>query len=814
MKFSINWLREFVELPSSIEALAELLTMSGVEIEAIEKRGANFDHVVIAQINESKPHPNADRLSVCIVDDGSGTKRQIVCGAKNYKIGDKVPLALPGAELTGGLKIRASKLRGVESEGMLCSPNELGIAEDTAGLLILSPAAKIGAPIREVFPPDTVFDVEITPNRGDLLSHFGLAREIAALTKKTVAADAVRGPGSATPATEGITISSPRECPFYSARRIENVKVGPSPDWLRAKIESVGIRSINNVVDVSNYVMLELGQPTHAFDADKLDGDINVRLARQGEEFLALDGKTYALTPDNLVIADHQRAVGIAGVMGGEETGVTASTKNVLLESAYFLPASVRRTARDLNLPSDASYRFERGVDPQMIFAASQRATELVCEVAGATAASTIAVAGELPPNPSDVSMRYERADELLGIHIEPATADEILTRFGLIRSDSSLASETLSYHLRRSTGGASSASPASQSSVLEGNATTYSQWNIPSYRRDLQREVDLIEEIIRAHGIEKVPRRDRSRFTPLSAADRNYDFEAKLRRDLVALGLSEARTSSLIARSEVAGTNGAIELRNPLSEDHVALRTTLIPGLLAAVERNVRAGAERIALFEIGNVFAPPTGEQQRKLAIVLCGQAASAKNWRARNKRALDFFDLKGALTALGTFEFRSGKRSGFALSAEIFHGRERIGHGGQLSSASSFGLTTPLLAAEIDLASIVQATGSAERFKEIDRYPAVTRDVAMFVGREVTHADIVRVIKAANEPLLEKVELFDLFMENDVKEHSQARKSLAYSLTYRDKNRTLTNEEVSAAHARIRDRLRNDVGAELRE
>jgi len=786
MKVSVNWLREFVELPQSIEALAELLTMSGIEIEAIDKRGANFDHVVIAQINESKPHPNADRLSVCIVDDGSGTKRQIVCGAKNYKVGDKVPLALPGAELIGGLKIRASKLRGVESEGMLCSPKELGIAEDAAGLLILSPEAKIGAPIRNLFPPDTVLDVEITPNRGDLLSHFGLAREIAALTKKTVAAVSAAGqrnlPPATAAATTGLKISAPRECPFYSARRIENVKVGPSPDWLRAKIESVGIRSINNVVDVSNFVMLELGQPTHAFDADKLDGHINVRLAREGEKFLALDGKTYALTPDNLVIADDQRAVGIAGVMGGEETGVTDSTKNVLLESAYFLPASIRRTARDLHLPSDASYRFERGVDPQVILAASQRATELICEVAGGTAAGTIAVAGKLPPNPPDVSIRYERANELLGIQIEPATADEILTRFGLVRNDTAKRRE--------------------------------SHWEIPSHRRDLQREVDLIEEIIRAHGIEKVPSKDRSRFTPLSAADRNYDFEAKLRRDLVALGLSEARTSSLIARAEVAGANGAIELRNPLSEDHVALRTTLIPGLLAAVERNIRAGAERIALFEIGNVFAPPTGEQQRKLAIVLCGQAASAKNWRAEKKRTLDFFDLRGALNALGTFEFRRGRQSGFALSAEIFHGRDRIGHGGQLSSASSFGLTTPVLAAEIDLTTIDEATENAERFKGIDRYPAVTRDVAMFVGREVTHGDIVKVIAAANERLLEKVELFDLFMENDAKELSQARKSLAYSLTYRDKNRTLTNEEVTAAHARIRERLRNDVGAELRE
>src|SRR5882724_8190758 len=563
MKFSVNWLREFVELPPSIDALAELLTMSGVEIEAIEKRGADFDRVVVAQIIESKSHPNADRLTVCVVDDGSGTKRQIVCGAKNYKVDDKVPLALPGAELTGGLKIRASKLRGVESEGMLCSAKELGVAEDATGLLILSPEAKIGAPIRDLFPPDTILDVEITPNRGDLLSHFGLAREIAALTNKRFVGQALRLPSQSAggaPALQkkGIKISALRECPFYSARRIENVKVGPSPDWLRAKIESVGIRSINNVVDVSNFVMLELGQPTHAFDADKLRGEINVRLAHEAEEFLALDGKTYELTPENLVIADGERTVGIAGVMGGEESGVTDSTKNVLLESAYFLPASIRRAA------------------------------ELICKVAGATSAATIGVAGELPPDPPDVSLRYEGLDQLVGIHIQPTTADAILTRFGLAKSDSA----------------------------------SRPHWKIPSHRRDLQREVDLIEEIIRAHGIEKIPSADRSRFTPLSEADRNFDFETKLRHDLIAIGLTEARTSSLIARSELANANGAIELRNPLSEDHVALRMSLIAGLLRAVARNIRAGTERIALFEIGNTFAPPTGEQQRKLAIALCGQ------------------------------------------------------------------------------------------------------------------------------------------------------------------------------------------------
>ena len=785
MKFSVNWLREFVELPPSIEALAELLTMSGVEIEGIQKRGADFDKVVVAQITDSKPHPNADRLTVCVVDDGSGTKRQIVCGAKNYRVGDKVPLALPGAELTGGLKIRASKLRGVESEGMLCSAKELGVAEDAAGLLILSPEAKIGTPIRDLFPLDTILDVEITPNRGDLLSHFGLAREIAALTNKRFVGQALRLPSKAAgdaPALQkkGIKISALRECPFYSARRIENVGVGPSPDWLRAKIESVGIRSVNNVVDVSNFVMLELGQPTHAFDADKLSGEINVRLAHEAEKFLALDGKTYELTPENLVIADGERTVGIAGVMGGEESGVTDSTKNVLLESAYFLPASIRRTARDLNLPSDASYRFERGVDPQMILAASRRATELICEVASAKSAATIAVSGELPPDPPDVSLRYERLDQLVGIHIQPTTADAILTRFGLAKSDSA----------------------------------SRPHWKIPSYRRDLQREVDLMEEIIRAHGIEKIPSADRSRFTPLSEADRNFDFETKLRRDLIAIGLTEARTSSLIARSELTKAIGAIELRNPLSEDHVALRTSLIAGLLGAVARNIRAGRERIALFEIGNTFAPPAGEQQRKLAIALCGQAASVKDWRSAKKRQLDFFDLKGALNVLGTFEFRRSEQPGFVLMAEIFYETDRIGYGGQLSATTSIGANAPVLVTEIDLRRIAQVKEHAQPFKEIDRYPEVTRDIAMFVGLQVTHAEILASIALANEPLLEKVELFDLFMENDGQKKPEMRKSLAYSLTYRDKNRTLTSEEVSAVHARIRERLRNDIGAELRE
>src|SRR2546428_11129188 len=400
MKFSVNWLRQFVDLPKDPEDIADLLTRAGVETKGIETRGAKIDKVIVSQITASSRHPNADRLTVCEVDDGSGAKRQIVCGATNYKVGDKVPLALPGVKLPNGTEIRKSKLRGVESEGMLCSPIELGLGEDASGLLILSPDAKIGTPIGDFFPADTILDVEITPNRGDLLSHYGLAREIAALTGKKL--KSVASEAKIDVKTSGVTISARRECPFFSARKIDNVKVGPSPQWLRTKIESVGSRSINNIVDISNFVMLELGQPTHAFDADKLTGDINVRLARDGEKFLALDGKTYSLKPDNLVVADQERAVGIGGVMGGEETGVTDFTKNILLEAAYFLPASIRRTARNLNLSSDASYRFERGVDPEMVLRASQRATELIREFAGGTPSKEAEAAGKLPPNPAD----------------------------------------------------------------------------------------------------------------------------------------------------------------------------------------------------------------------------------------------------------------------------------------------------------------------------------------------------------------------------------------------------------------------------
>ena len=779
MKFSVNWLREFAELPSSTDDLAELLTMAGIEIEGIEKSGANFDNVVVAQIRASEQHPNADRLSVCQVDDGSEQTRQIVCGAKNYKVGDKVPLALPGAVLVGDLRIKPSKLRGIESQGMLCSPSELGLSEDSDGLLLLSPEAKIGEPIGSLFPEDTILDVEITPNRGDLLSHFGLAREISAIVGQPLRLPTAITAGGEPALQKGITNSAPKECPFISFRRIDNVTVGPSPDWLRARIESVGLRSINNVVDISNFVLAELGQPTHAFDADKLKGAVNVRLAREGEKFLALDGKTYALKPDQLVIADAERTVGIAGVMGGEETGVTESTKNILLEAAWFNPASVRRTARNLNLPSDASYRFERRVDPCMVLAASNRAAELMREMAGAKPAAEIATAGELPPSPPDVSLRYQRVNDLIGVSVPKQRVDEILQQFGLEPADS---------------------------------GEEKSSWRIPSHRFDLQRDVDLIEEILRVFGIANVPVRYRSRFTAESDADRNQNFEASIRARLVGRGLNEARTSKLISR-KTGALEGAVELRNSLNEDHAALRRDFFSPLLDVLERNVLGGAARVAMFELGRVFLPPDGKEERHLAILLWGKLASAIHWRS-HERTLDYFDLKGVIeSVIGPATFKRTERPGLVLAVEIFTNEENLGFAGQVASdrTPAIGSASPAFFAELNLEA---HSSTRPTYREIDKFPAITRDIAMIVPEDLSHEKIAATIAGAKEPLLASVELFDVFSGGQAQNFGAGKKSMAYALTYRDKTRTLTNEEITAVHAKIRERLRRELGVELRE
>ncbi len=793
MKVSLNWLREYVDLPPTTDELVQLLTMAGVEVEGIETTGCSIDKIVVAEIKSSAQHPNADRLSVCQVDDGTGTSRQIVCGAKNYKVGDKVPLALPGAQLAPDFVIKVGKLRGVESQGMMCSSEELHLPATLGhrgpedGLLILDPVLQTGTPISEVFRGDTVLDLEITPNRADLLSYLGIAREVATLTNKPLRSPAT--PATLNPATSSLKISDAQLCPLYTLRSIRGVKVGPSPEWLRAKLEAAGLRPINNVVDVTNFVLLELGQPLHAFDAAKLNGDLQVRAAAEGEEFLALDGKTYGLSPRDLVIADQQRAVAIAGVMGGEETGVTEGTADVLLETAVFQPQSIRRTGRVLGLSSDSSYRFERGVDAAGSATAAQRAVDLIVQVAGGTADTQARVGEprtEIRTNLGMVPLRAERLRLLLGIEVPMERVRQILSGFGL----------------RETTGG----------------------WEVPSFRPDLTREVDLIEEVARVLGMDAIPPRVQAQFASASVSDRAYDRAMELRRALVAQGLHEARSITLVPDQPLglAATQTSLEnlqrVKNPMIDDQVVLRPNLLHGLLAAVRENLRAGAPTVRLFELGRVFSTRKPEEFAHAALVLCGPL-SERSWRAGESRTYDLFDLKGVLTAAigSSVTFATEKNEGVALSLVIRANDKPVGFAGQLwpADARALDTTAPVLFAEIDLAALAKAETQsvAKKYHDIPRFPATTRDIAMLAPLDLAHDRIATTLAGANEPLLSGVELFDVFTDATGAKIPADRKSLAYSLTYRSPERTLTADEVNTAHAKLKERLKS-LGVTLRE
>lgn len=787
MKVSLNWLNELVELPKDAAALAELLTKAGVEVEGIEQRGVAIDKVVVAQVLESNQHPNADRLSVCRVDDGSGEIRQIVCGAKNYKVGDKVPLARAGAVLPGDFKIKVGKLRGVESEGMMCSGKELGVEDGVDGLLILPQSAVVGAPISSLFPADTILDVEITPNRPDLLCHIGMAREIATLLEKTlrVPAGVEKAKSAAYTRSAQITLEAGDACPFYAAQIVRGVKVGPSPAWLRGKLEAVGIRSINNIVDITNFIMMEMGQPLHAFDLSKLSGGIRVRNAAEGEQFLALDGRTYTLKPRHMMIADQQKAVAIAGVMGGEDTGVTSATVDILLESAYFAPASIRRTSRELGLPSDASYRFERGIDPEITIPAAARATELILEVAGGVPDAAIEAAGTILNFRRSIPFRLERCRAVLGADVSAERVGQILTGFGL---------------------------------VLETGESGSTTWLTPSFRQDLTREIDLVEEIARVIGIEAVPSREQARFAGGSEADRRADQAMRLRRLLAAQGFNEARGLTLISERALAGfpVEGALRVRNPLNEDQVVLRPSLIPGLLEAVARNVRGGVRNLRLFEVGRVFRAGVREERTALALVLTGDAFPA-SWRDSKPRAADFFDLKGALAALnlGELTFKAITHPALALAVEIRSGDTVLGLAGQLLPARARELDAPaaVLVAELEI-DLLDAAPLRARFADLPKFPAVTRDIAMLAPVETPHERIEATLREAKEPLLAGVELFDVFTDPSGQRIPADKKSLAYALTYRAADKTLTADEVAAAHQRLKERLKAELAVSFRE
>jgi phenylalanyl-tRNA synthetase beta chain len=784
MKLSLNWLREYLPaLDRPPEQIADALIFTGVEVEGVQVHGAGIEKVVVAQIESFQQHPNADRLSVCRVLDGSNVPRQIVCGAKNFRAGDKVPLALPGAVLPDGTKIKASKLRGVESEGMLCSERELGFSDEASGLMILDPGAPIGVALGDLFPPDTIFDLEVTPDRPDLLSYIGLARELSIIFQLPgLNLPNPSSAGGAKPVSDPnqVRIDALDACPYAVFHEVRDVTVGPSPDWMRRRLEAAGLRSINNIVDVTNYVMLETGKPIHAYDLSRLALPVIVRFARAGEKLLALDGKTYELSQSHLVIADSAKAIGLGGVMGGEETGVSSGTTTVLVESAYFDPGLIRRTSRGLGLISDASFRFERGVDPKSVWFAAHRAVQLIREVAGGTASTSILVAGQEPNSERQVLFRPNRCTDILGSQVPDAAL--IFERIGL-------------------------------------KSAGKDYWRIPSYRLDLEREIDLIEEVSRYHGIQKLPGRLQGSPTISSPIDTAHDDAMLLRRKLAGLGLAEARTLVFLDESSLRNSLGPVgetlQLRNPLAEDQQILRPSLIPGLLRAAERNFNRGARSVALFELGQIFLPTEPEESPRLAILLSGENA-VPSWN-QTSRSYDLFDAKGILETVygSTVQTRRTDPNDLAaLICELVSSGRRIGYLGLVRprQARELGAKGAVVLAEVELP--VAATRSLFKLKPLERFPAVTRDIAFVAPRSMRWGEVVATLNPARESLLVDVQVFDLFIDPTGQKIPADKKSLACSLTYRASDRTLTQDEVNEVHQRLKKRLVDELDVNLRE
>jgi phenylalanyl-tRNA synthetase beta chain len=770
MKFTYNWLKEYIDFDWSPDELAQKLTWAGIEVESVVNYGGGvLEQVVVCQVLSSEKHPNADKLSVCRVTDGK-TERQIVCGAKNYKVGDKVPLALPGVTLPNGLTIKEAKLRGIESQGMMCSAKELNIADDAEGLLILPVETPVGARLSDALGgTDTVFDIEVTPNRPDWLSLIGIAREVSALTGNPLRLPDIKTTEGTEP-TEKLTsvkVEAPDLCPRYTARVIRGVKIGPSPAWLKRSLEKVGMRSINNVVDVTNYVLLECGHPLHAFDYNLLGGHrIVVRRAQNKEPFVAIDESKHELGGDILVIADASRAVALAGIMGGKESEINPATTDVLLESAWFLPSNVRKTSKKLALTSESSYRFERGADIDGVLWASNRAAALIQELAGGELARGVIDVLAKPIEKRRVRCRYAQVNRLLGIEVPTATVKKILAGLGCAILEGRAPSRP------SEKSGHGGAWPSSDFVEVE----------VPTFRVDLEREVDLIEEICRIHGVEKIPAQMQPAVAAVSEFDARWDRCARVRALLTALGFNEAMNQTLV-------TEGDLKLANPLSSDQQALRSSLTPGLLANLRTNVSRHQFDVRLFEIGRVFGAD-GKESLHLALAATGPR-EPHSWEAVAREArVDSFDLKGGLEELGA-------------AVEI----RQI----PVAQARKLDLRDPVFVAELPLDPLLASSPPKKVFRELPKYPAVVRDVAVVVDESVRHGDILAAIENNRNKFLERVELFDIYRGNSV---ATGKKSMAYSLTFRATDRTLTDAEVNAAHDQIKRLLQQTLQCEIRE
>lgn len=817
MKISLNWLGDYVELPETPEALAARLTLAGLEVEGMERIGRGLDGVVVARIVERAPHPDAEKLSVNKVDAGQGELLQIVCGAHNYAVGDKVPLAMIGARLPGGTKIERAKLRGVESLGMLCSARELGLSEDHAGLLILDPSLAVGQPIAEALHlKDTVLEINVTPNRGDCLSHIGIAREVAALTGRPLCIPQIEIAASAGPSAESlldVRIEAPERCRRYAARIAEGVKIGPSPLWMQNRLRAVGVRALSNAVDITNYVMFECGQPLHAFDFDKVaGGQIVVRLARAGERMVTLDGKDRALAGnDDLCICDAAAPSALAGVMGGSVSEISEATERILIESAWFEPGAIRRTARRHALHSESSHRYERGIDPDKLLFAQDRTAQLLAELAGARVLPGRVDSCPRPHRARRFTLHLDTPSRLLGMPVERAFVKKTLVGLGFDLKDG-------------------------------GDGGERVEVAVPSWRPDVEGEADCVEEVARSLGYDKIPSvlPRGIQAMPASASGAALDAMARLRAALAASGLDEVVNYSFVEASALAHfTPGVqpIRLRNAIATDMSAMCTSRLPGLLSNLKHSLHRQVDAVRLYEIGRVYVPAlpadlasaslkdglkVSSERQVLAGLLFGPRAPMQ-W-AQPVAPLDFYDLKGAieqvLSALAIHNIRFEPdqapylhpRSACALSTVAADGHLlRLGVMGELHPIVAEALDVPRGAYvfELDLGALFSAAHLIPHAQPIPRYPAMLRDLALVVDESTSEADLEAEIRAAS-PLVEAVTLFDLFRGRSIPE---GKKSLAFAIRYRDQAQTLNDTAVNAAHQAILTALAARFGAELR-
>ena len=803
MKVPVSWLNEYVDVSDlSVKELSDRLTFSGVEVEGIEEVGAALDdHFVVGEVLACEKHPNSDHLHICTVSDGA-QELQVVCGAPNAAAGIKVPLAKIGAVVPeGGFAIKQAKLRGVPSFGMLCSARELKLSSDHAGLLLLDASLKAGTPMRDVLPPpETVLDLEITWNRPDCLSIIGIAREFAAILKRPLRLPDVAFPEAGEPVGSyaKVVVEDPAKCPRYTARVMTGVQDGPSPAWMQRRLELCGVRAISLTVDVTNYVMLEYGQPLHAFDYRKLaERTIVVRCARPDEAITTLDGVARKLDPSMLVIADAAEPSALAGIMGGAGSEIAAGTEHVLLESALFDPASTKFTATKLGLSTESSRRYERGVDPDLADLASRRAVSLLVRHGQAVVAKGVIDADARGFKPGEVSLRFRRAREVIGAALPADEMVAILASLGL--------------------------------AVVSRDAEA-ATFRIPSFRLDLTLEADLIEEIARMHGLDAIPDVMPDLTAVSTLDDRPFYARARCRQLLLGLGFSEAMHYSFLSAQELNAFDRREEKRravlpNPVSADYGVLRDSLLPQLVGSLGRNASRQVESAGLFEMGRVFflgadGQPAEEERVSLGLMgPFGRPAIDRRRAVSNEESLLW--LKGAVETLaaslhaGELAFERcdhpAMEAGWAV--EIALNGEAVGRMGLVSSAlrHQWRMTAPMPVAELRLAPLLAATSKAGAVKPAPQYPAVRRDIAFVADASVTHRDAVAAIRKDAPAELTGIELFDIFQSKEI---GKGKRSLGYTLEFRSPERTLTDQEVNDAFAKIIRTVKQALNVEVRE